>query len=361
MVKLTAEQLSWLYPYDKPCTTDEKRIKAAHEFVVQVHTEALNKQVLHLDDDSHDGLRCSAMGHHPLDIIGRKFFPRFYDLTPGSTISPRMQQLFLDGDVFEAHYIFWLLTRDYDIRVSVYQGDVCWRGKVTGHFDVIVQLPDGTFVLLELKTCNQNYFQSLQRQRDWLQVAAKYGKDYSFLTTEMSDFRGHITQAALYQDCLKDGLFAPDATVVVVKDKNTASLLLYQIPEENEELLTRVQEIVNIYDSVNSWEEAVFKIKIPDPKLELRNRQRTSRYLLPPALYSSPVVPLLYEWVGDKQTYILGYALPDTVYPTIAHKIKQSIQDIAADGSFGVYTYSMDDVESRIEDWLDYQYERSMN
>ena len=362
MVKLTAQQISWLYPYDKEPTHNMSRVANAHDICEEMRYTALNKQVLHLDIDDHDGLRCSVMGHHPLDIMGRKFFPQYYKLVPGKTLEPRMQQVFLDGDTFEVDYLFWLLTRDYNINVSSSQGALSWRGKVSGHYDYIVQLPDGTFVLLELKTCNQNYFQSLLRQRNYEVVRSRYGEDLQFVTDAMSDFRGHITQAALYRDTLtnESGLFVPDATCVIVKDKSTANLLIYELPENTDDILERAESIVQLYNSLESWEEALTKIRIPDPKLELRQRQRTSRYLLPPSMYGSPIVPLIYEWVGDKSTFLLGFALPKYVYHMIKGKIVETLNSICTDGSFGAFIYEMSEAESRIEAWLDYQYWRNL-
>lgn len=330
---LTGKELDILYPYDKPVKVDPDRVSQIVLDASTMYAASLMKQIIKMVDEPDDHLRASLVGKAAIDVLGRKFFSTYY----GGISSPRFRQLFHDGDVWESDYYTWLATRGVEFLST--QGETEYWG-VPGHYDYIVRVGDKK-VLLELKTANKGYFSSLLKQQSTEDVALKYGYYRPYFASSMTDFRGHITQIALYRESL-----GVDEAVIVVKSKDSADILLYPVPDTTNEL-QRVQQIVRAWETCEEWSDVYSHVGIPEPRKELRSRSHTGRYLVPPKLYGSPIIPLIYEWIreGDR-TIIVGYRIPESA------RVPQTLFESYS--QLDIYTYPDSDIPELLNEWRDY-------
>lgn len=330
---LTGKELDILYPYDKPCVVDDKQTREHSYVASDIYRQSLYKQLVNQEIQPDDHLRASLVGKAAIDVVGRKFFSDYYT----GVSHPRFYQLFHDGDVWEADYYFWLATRGVDILST--QGEVNFLG-VPGHYDFIVRMGDKR-VLLELKTANKGYFTSLLKQQDVGGIVDMYGFYRPYFASDMTDFRGHITQISLYREALE-----VDEAVMVIKCKDTSEMLLYPVPQDTK-VLDRVQGLVRAWEQSEQWLDVYKYVGIPEPRKELRQRSHTGRYLVPPKLYGSPIIPLIYEWIAEgTKVIIVGYRLPEGV------ELPQQLFDKY--NELDIYTYSPDDCVTLLDEWQEF-------
>lgn len=334
---LTAQQMSFLYPYDKPvmfAVSDD--INTACSW----YKQSLLKQIIKHEVDNDIRLRPSLLGKAAIDVVARKVFPDWYR---DEITNPRFWQLFHDGDTFEADYYVWLTSRG--VEVEQYQVPCTWN-DISGHADMVV-LIDGKRVLLELKTANAGYFTSVQKMQSDDRRAFRYGegaRDTTYLASQFTDFRGHLTQAAVYGTGL-----GVDEIVVVLKAKDTSELILYNLTEsERLNCIKRASQIVRAWHNVEEWKDVFVYTGIPAPNKEISRGSHTGRYLVNPKLYSSPILPLVYEWTQDKngKIAISGYRIP-----TSAVELMNRAQLEKYHTEIGVYTYDEDNIEELIDEW----------
>lgn len=330
---LSGNELEILYPYDKPVALRAPELADIAGNAASMYTDSLWKQLTTMEVQPDDHLRASLVGKAAVDVLGRKFFSEYY----GNITHPRFWQLFHDGDVWEADYYFWLASRGVEF-VST-QGETEYWG-VPGHYDFVVNL-NGKRVLLELKTANKGYFTSLLKQQVIEDVRETYGFYRPYFANKMTDFRGHITQISLYRESL-----GVDDAVLVVKCKDTSDLLLYPVPHSTD-LLQRVQSLVNAWHTSQTWLDIFSYVGIPEPRKELKNRMHTGRHLVPPKLYGSPIIPLIYEWVTEAgKVIIAGYRLPEGV--TIPEQLFEEYSKL------DIYTYDPDHVYDLLDEWKEF-------
>jgi hypothetical protein len=273
------------------------------------------------------------MGNSALDTLGRKFYPEYYEMECDN----RIYQLFHDGDVFEADYYTWLTHTGVDVtRVLSPDDDMAVNfNGVLGHCDFVVRL-DGIDVVVETKTASDNYFKGLKRERDKRKVIGMYGDDIPYLMNEMSDTRGHITQTALYRAAL--GL---NEAVIVVKNKATSELLIYNIPDDTSDIINRARKVISLWNECNSWVDVASNIGIVEPMKELREKMHTGRYLVPRKMYGSPMIPLCYEYtIENGHTIVAGYRVPHGMYNELLLKLYEDI---------GYYFYDPENIPDMLE------------
>lgn len=341
---LTFEQMSRLYPY----TSGARQIPS--DIIVDTagewYKQSLYKQLINNEVDNDIRLRPSLLGKAAIDVLARKFYPNLYD---DGVTHQRFWQLLHDGDVFECDFLVWLKIKG--IPVLDTQVAVDWHG-VKGHADMVVEI-DGRRVLLELKTSNEGYYSSIMKMQKESDRVFHYDDEAAkcnWLAVRFTDFRGHLTQASVYASALDC-----DEAVVVVKDKNTSDVILYNIPHTvRKERLVRAANIVTAWDYCDTWEDVYMNVGIPEPKKELREKNHTGRYLVSPKLYGSPIIPLVYEWSLDKDRVIIsGYRIPSTITDTLPDKLLKQYDSI------DIYEYDATDIPTLLEEWNEYQRLRS--
>lgn len=337
---LTGTELSLLYPYNptRGITVGGTEKQSILKMASHIYETSLNRQLLTQRNDSPNILRASMMGRAAIDIMARKLLPHLYL----GTLSPRIFQLFHAGDTWESDYYVWLASRG--IEFISYQGELSWF-DILGHHDFIVNINNRP-VLLELKTANLSYFKSVKNAQSVEMIEELYGEYIPYVCHTMSDFRGHISQVHVYAAGL--GI---DDVVIVLYCKDTSEVLLYNVPLEDD-TLQRLFDIAAAWKMCNRWEDAFYYVGIPSPRLELRNKNHTGRYLISPRLYGSPIIPLVYDWMDDDdKTLVTGYRLPDGA------QVLQPMMDQY--NEIGVTYYSIDEMEDLINEWRRYRNHQS--
>lgn len=322
---LNGAQMTSLYPYtlEKLTFTKDSLTNAA-----KLYADALVKMATKEEQPIY--LRPSILGKPAIDVVARKFFPDWYAV---AVSHERYYQVFHDGNVWEVDYLFQLECRG--IKVLQTQTEAEWLG-VVGNSDAIVEV-DGIPVLLELKTANAGYFDSLMRMQNSDNREYRFGslyRDVSYLAHNFSNFRGHLSQAAFYGNAL--GI---REVVVVVKNKSTSELLLYNLKEKDMvEYSDRNKSIIEAWEVCNCWEDVYFYCGIPQPTLSTA-KDRKGQYLIPAKMYGSPVLPLLYEIYEDVKgrKSVIGYRLPSTVLQRLPESILEHYDKI------GIYEYELTD------------------
>lgn len=324
---LTGKQLSKLYPYTLSSfeVTSEAISRATLGY-----KDALLKMASKREEPIY--LRPSLLGKAAIDVVARKFFPSKY---ANWVSEARIYQVFHDGNVFECDYIFQIECNGVTI-LSV-QPEIEFYG-ICGHADVIVMI-DGKSVLLELKTSNDGYFEILKKMQHNDGRQQRFGVEYTeaeHLCHRFTDFRGHLTQAAFYHSAL-----GVDESVIVVKDKSSSRLCLYNLTEQDIKTQTqRSVNIINAWNKVNSWEEAFVYCGIPQPTRSTA-KDRKGQFLLPAKLYGSPIIDLIYETYVDAKgrMSVTGYRLPEEAIPLLPKEILSEYDKL------GIYAYSAKELQ----------------
>lgn len=342
---LTGTEIDSLYPYNKKvvCTVPEAE-EYLHE-ATGMYRESLVKQIIEKREDKEIRLRPSLMGKAAIDVLARKHFPSLYG---GGVSHPRFYQVFHDGGTWESDYYLWLSVTG--VKVLETQVETTWY-DIDGHGDFLVELPTGKRVFLELKTSNDGWYKSMLNMQKADMREFRYGsqyRDYEHIAHTYSDFRGHMTQGSIYSQAKK-----VDEVVIVLKDKSTSNILLYNLTQdERHAYLKRAEAITDAWDSSDTWAECFMYVGIPTPRKEISKGSHTGRYLVAPALYGSPIIPLVYEWTqewekGKPKIIINGYRMPEDSLPMVHSDL------MAIYNELGVWTYSMDDIENLLLDWKD--------
>ena len=339
---LAAEQISRLYPHQRNDNPVDSKLFAAIDDACEWYRRSLYKQLVIREKDNDIRLRPSMLGKPAIDIVSRKFFPELYR---DNITEDRFWQLLHDGDTFECDYRVHLELLGIPVLDTQVQCD--WHG-VIGSADIVVEL-DGKRVLLELKTGNDGYYKSILKMQSADGRVFRYGQEWikhHYLLSEYSNYRGHLTQGAIYGDALEC-----DEVVIVLKDKDTSEVLLYNMTrKEKEEHLARAARVVEAWDYCDSFPETFLYTGIPAPRKEIQNRVHTGRYLVNPSLYGSPIIPLIYEWSLDGDKVIIdGYRVHEEAETLLPNILKDQYNTIE------LYTYGTEQIPELLSDWQRYQ------
>ena len=339
---LTAEQLSRLYPHQIAERDVDFNIDYAIEVAAEWYKRSLYKQLVRREKDNDIRLRPSMLGKPAVDIVARKFFPELYR---DNITEDRFWQLLHDGDTFECDYLVHLGLLGIEVVASQVPCD--WHG-VKGNADIIVRI-DGKTVLLELKTGNDGYYKSILKMQSIDGRVFRYGKEWMnahYLLSEYSNFRGHLTQGAVYAEALDC-----DEVVIVLKDKDTSEVLLYNMTKkEREEELAHAARKVEVWDYCDTFAEMFLYAGIPTPRKEIAAKNHTGRYLIHPSLYGCPIIPLIYEWTLDKDKVLVsGYRIHEDAEDALPDGLREQYEEI------GLYTYGTEQISELLADWQRYQ------
>ncbi|AGR48550.1 Cas4-domain exonuclease [Anabaena phage A-4L] len=199
--------------------------------------------------------------------------------------SPRMQSLFLWGNVFEEWLIligerlgWWkVVSQQQELAIPCDNGAV-----ITGHIDAVLECPEGQFVL-EVKTLSPNYHRTFVKSPN--------------------DDRGYLTQLAMYSDCTK----LPGFWLAL--DKGSGCLSVVNLPSYADERIERALKITNHVSKLTTIEEVVTTVPVPPPVEEIFKRKPTGRYLLPDSMKFYEYADIFYVLENDSNGY-----KKDTVY-----------------------------------------------
>lgn len=301
---LTGEQLTRLYPYEGENVygKDDPYVDVILKTAAEIYAESLRKQFV-IQETEPLYLRPSLIGKPALEVLAHKYLPSLYV----GTFPPRMHQVFKDGDTFESDYYTQLALQG--VTFTDMQREIDWHG-IPGKCDFLVDL-DGTRVLLELKTCNDGYFQQMKGYQDATLRSQLYGEEFrdcEFIATDMPNYRGHISQASIYGEAIN-----ADEVVVVLKCKSTSHVLIYNVPHSVRDYQnSRSAKIKIAWDITDYWHECFYHVVPPRPKPEMSRGEPTGRMLISPAMYGSPIIPLVYKVeVIDKKRIVVGYHVPE--------------------------------------------------
>jgi hypothetical protein len=209
-----------------------------------------------------------------------------------SDFTPRMQSIFLWGNVFEEWVIMVGETLGW-WKVIETQTRVEYEGMV-GHTDAILWTPEGEFVM-ECKTMSPNYHRKFTKFPD--------------------DERGYVSQLGLYS--LATGL--PGFWLVLDKATGVLSVVTPD-PDYTSERVTRAVKVFNhIRDNVVDIPSLVKTIPVPPPTPEIFRRSPTGCYLVPDTMKYSPYVDVFYttekayNQYKKPTTYVTGLRDEDEV------------------------------------------------
>jgi hypothetical protein len=187
-------------------------------------------------------LRLSGLGkYHIVELLAKKFglLPQGGD----DTVSHECRLRFLTGDLFETQ--MYVILNSFGFKVLETQATIDFNG-VSGHSDFIIEMPDGSKYLLELKTANSFYFKQIKK---WI-----------------GDERGYLTQLVTYSHCLD----LPAAWIFVNKDTSEIFIKeLTDVPQEiRDNKLKRANHLVKAFNECTSFEEFPRYCMVPPPKIE---------------------------------------------------------------------------------------------
>lgn len=261
-----------------PTVSDVPTMLDAIETSTEIYQRSLAKTFV---SNNSDGiiLRPSLLGKPAIELFAKRFLPDIFD---GDGFETRILQIFHVGNCFEADLHFHLIRTGQMVFTT--QAETEWNGLLC-HADFIVKFASADHPhILELKTTNSNYFDRCNRDG-------------------ITDYRGHLTQGAIYQEAF--GL----PVIFVVYDKATSNMTWIEPTiAELESALYRAKRIVDVWNQVTCWEDVFLHLQPPPPRKEWKDKRWTGRYLVPPSLYGSPVVPIVYEMIGK---HVVDYRYPD--------------------------------------------------
>lgn len=333
---LKGAQMVSLYPYtlDKLSYSQDALTRAT-----SLYSDALIKMANKVEQPIY--LRPSILGKYAIDVVARKFFPEWYSV---GVSHERFYQVFHDGNVWEADYLFHLECRG--IKLLETQTKVNWNG-VVGTADAIVEL-DNKPVLIELKTANPGYFDSMKRMQNDDSRAYRFGslyRDVCYLAHDFSDFRGHLSQTSFYANAL--GIHE---SVLVVKNKSTSEVLLYNLTEQDIEKYTaRNQNIIAAWEACECWEDVYFYCGIPSPSPS-KAKDRKGEYLIPAKMFGSPIIDLVYETYEDVKgrKSVIGYRIPSGVL----NRLPQDVLELY--DKLGIYAYELQSIQPASNSNIDF-------
>jgi len=187
-------------------------------------------------------LRLSGLGkYHIVELLAKKF--GLIEQGGDFTVDHACRLRFMTGDLFECQ--MYVILNSFGFKVVKTQQTIDFNG-VSGHSDFIIEMPDGSKYLLELKTANNYYFKQIKK---WI-----------------GDERGYLTQLVTYSHCLD----LPAAWVFVNKDTSEVFIKeLTDVPQEiRDAKLKRAYHLVKAFNECPSFEEFPLYCRVPPPKIE---------------------------------------------------------------------------------------------
>lgn len=287
--------------WHRPTVIGPQALEDAIREAADMYADSLRRHYIR-DEYNEDGriLRPSSMGKEPLSLFARKFFPDIFenpdylpaldeDIDPLAD-SSRRQQLFHEGDTWEADFAFQ--CRRTGIKIVQLHPKVNYKDVVKGTGDIVLEF-DGVHYIVDLKSTSAKYFRQL----------VDYGLD---------DVRGYVTQLAIYSH----GTGLPPILGVYCRD--SCNFLTISIPQDTIDVaLYNVDYFIHHwFNTVKCWEDVFEHFTPPPPRPEKVGRRLTGRYLIPIKFYSCPSRHLLYDIVvdyndkGELRQYVVDYIYP---------------------------------------------------
>lgn len=285
--------------WDLPTTANRDDLIEATYVASELYRKSLIRQFI--EEESHDEiLRPSSLGKPAVHLFARKFFPELFT-SPSDGVNAQRAQLFHEGDTFEADGYFHFVRTG--IRVVAVHPKIDYRG-IKGTGDIVIQMGDDTY-LADFKSVNASYYNK---------VAPSKRNPLGAFTDE----RGTITQVAIYGAAL-------NLTASVILYCRDDCRMMFVVPSEDEvkTALTRVDTIIDLWDTIDTWDDVFRYFRPPIPKAEVRKNQSTGRYggtgrfFVPQSMLYSPAADLVYDIMndvnekGEPRAYVIDYKYPE--------------------------------------------------